>query len=224
MELRTLRTTVLAGGLAFIASGPALAQQQQECAQRLDRVEQQLSQVQLEAQRQSDIKEVIEGARLLADIGDQEGCMNVVAELDRLMTTLDEAGRSKTVQGQHGAQPPAAAGQQSQEQKENPLAAMPAGDVIGAEVQNQEGDTVAEIVDLVKREDGEDLFAVLSVGGFLGVGDKKVVVPVNELEVGQEGQIVMAAASEEQLKDMPEYQADGFDSTVPAEQPPARRQ
>jgi hypothetical protein len=108
--------------------------------------------------------------------------------------------------------------------EQNPLAAMPASDVIGAEVQNQEGDTVAEIVDLVKRQGGEDLFAVLSVGGFLGIGDKKVVVPVNELQVGQEGQIVMVAASEEQLKNMPEYQEEGFESTAQAEQPPAQQQ
>ena len=108
--------------------------------------------------------------------------------------------------------------------EENPLAALPASDVIGAQVQNQEGDTVAEIVDLVKRQGEEDLFAVLSVGGFLGIGDKKVVVPVNELEVGQEGQIIMAAASEEQLKNMPEYQEEGFESTAQAEQPPAQQQ
>jgi hypothetical protein len=95
---------------------------------------------------------------------------------------------------------------------ENPLAAMPASEVIGAEVQNQQGDTVAEIVDLVKRQGEEDLFAVLSVGGFLGLGDKEVVVPVNELQVSQEGEIVMVNASEDQLKGMPEYEEEGFES------------
>jgi PRC-barrel domain len=91
-------------------------------------------------------------------------------------------------------------------------------------VQNRDGDTVAEIVDLVKRQGEEDLFAVLSVGGFLGMGDKKVVVPVNELEVDPEGQIIMAAVSEEQLKNVPEYQEEGFESTAQAEQPPAQQQ
>ena len=69
---------------------------------------------------------------------------------------------------------------------------MPASDVIGTEVQNAEGETVAEIVDLVKEQGAEDLYAVLSVGGFLGIGDKKVVVPLEELDVDQEGEIVMA--------------------------------
>jgi hypothetical protein len=113
----------------------------------------------------------------------------------------------------------AAADQQPQQEEEeteltdeNPLAAMPASEVIGAEVQNQQGDTVAEIVDLVKRQGEEDLFAVLSVGGFLGLGDKEVVVPVNELQVSQEGEIVMVNASEDQLKGMPEYEEEGFES------------
>jgi hypothetical protein len=55
------------------------------------------------------------------------------------------------------------------------------------------------------REGQEEMFAVLSVGGFLGIGDKRIAVPVSELDVGQDGQIVMVNASEDQLKQMPEY-------------------
>jgi PRC-barrel domain len=83
---------------------------------------------------------------------------------------------------------------------------------------------VAEIVDLVKRQGQEDLYAVLSVGGFLGIGDKKVVVPVDELDVRQDGEIVMANASEDQLKQMPEYEEQGFESTAQIDQPPAQQQ
>jgi hypothetical protein len=95
--------------------------------------------------------------------------------------------------------------------QDNPLAVMPASDVIGSEVRNAEGDTVAEIVDLVKRQGQDDLYAVLSVGGFLGIGDKEVVVSLDELDVGQNGEIVMANASEEQLTQMPEYEAEGYE-------------
>ena len=97
----------------------------------------------------------------------------------------------------------AAAEQEMAATGESPLAAMPASDVIGADVVNAEGQTVADIVDLVKKTGEEDLYAVLSVGGFLGIGDKKVVVPINDLDVTQDGQIVMANASEDQLKNMP---------------------
>ena len=98
---------------------------------------------------------------------------------------------------------------------------MPASDVIGTEVQNAEGDTVAEIVDLVKEQGAENLYAVLSVGGFLGIGDKKVVVPLEELDVGQEGEIVMANVTEDQLRNMPEFNEKGYESTAGLEEQPA---
>jgi hypothetical protein len=250
MALRGLRGALLAAsGLALIATGSAIAQQEQKCGQRLDRIEHQLSRAKLEPQRQSDIAEVIEGARLLAKTGDQDGCMNVVAKLDQLMTTLDEAGRPGSTQGGDGGadagsqqpqarertpappraarapQPEQAQDQQAQRPatRASPLAAMPASDVIGAQVLNRVGDAVAEIVDLVTRPGQEDLFAVLSVGGFLGIGDKEVVVPVDELEVGQDDQIVIANASEDQLKQMPPYEEKGYERAARTEQAPAQQ-
>ena len=114
--------------------------------------------------------------------------------------------------------------EQPQATGENPLAAMPASDVIGTEVQNREGETVAEIVDLVKQQGADEIYAVLSVGGFLGIGDKEVLVPLDELEVGQEGEVVMANASEDQLREMPQYEEEGYESMAglgeePAQQP-----
>jgi hypothetical protein len=50
------------------------------------------------------------------------------------------------------------------------------------------------------------------VGGFLGIGDKKVVVPINDLDVTQDGQIVMANASEDQLKNMPAFEEEGYET------------
>jgi hypothetical protein len=52
------------------------------------------------------------------------------------------------------------------------------------------------------------------------------VVPVDELDVGQDGQIVMANASEDQLKQMPEYEEEGYESTaqMQQEQQPAQQQ
>jgi hypothetical protein len=100
------------------------------------------------------------------------------------------------------AEEQAAKPEQPQATVENPLAKMRASDVIGAEVKNQEGDDVAEIADLVKQPGADEVYAVLSVGGFLGLGEKKVIVLLDELQVGPEGKIVMANASEERLKQM----------------------
>ena len=49
--------------------------------------------------------------------------------------------------------------------------------VIGADVLNSEDETVGTVEDLIAAPNDEVIFAVLSVGGFLGIGVKHVVVP-----------------------------------------------
>ena len=116
MHIPRLRTALLASSaLVFVASGPALAQEQ-DCTQRLDEIEQQLSQAQMDQQRQQDIQEVIRGARTLADTGDQEGCMQVVAELEDLTQLLEQQAEGGQ-QGQEQAQQPAQQEQQAQQQQ-----------------------------------------------------------------------------------------------------------
>lgn len=59
-----------------------------------------------------------------------------------------------------------------------------ASDIIGAEVNNADNEEIGEVDDLiVTREDGT-LKAVLSIGGFLGIGDRLVAVPYEELLIG----------------------------------------
>src|ERR671918_2052428 len=109
MVIRRLRTALLASsGLVLLASAPALAEEQ-GCTQRLDQIEQQLAQAQMDSQRQEDVQQVIEGARTLAETGDQEGCMRVVAELENLTQLVEEEG---TAQG--GQQQPQQDRQQAQ--------------------------------------------------------------------------------------------------------------
>jgi hypothetical protein len=88
----------------------------------------------------------------------------------------------------------------------SPLAELPASELLGREVVNEEGETVAEIVDMVKRPDGDEVFALLSVGGFLGIGEKEVAMPIERLDVGADDQIVLSNATEEELENMPDWQ------------------
>jgi putative membrane protein len=76
--------------------------------------------------------------------------------------------------------------------------------VLGSRVVNAKGDEVAKIEDLVVDEN-QIRYAVLSVGGFLGIGDKKVAVPFNELQLGENEAYLMSATTEQQLDQMPEY-------------------
>jgi PRC-barrel domain len=50
------------------------------------------------------------------------------------------------------------------------------------------------------------LFAVLQVGGFLGIGGRLVAVPYNQLQVSEDGRkIVLPGASKDALKKLSEF-------------------
>lgn len=56
-----------------------------------------------------------------------------------------------------------------------------ASNIIGANVLNEENNTVGEVHDLMVSPAGGPIVAVLSVGGFLGIGERYVAVALNDL-------------------------------------------
>src|ERR1700681_1582590 len=57
-----------------------------------------------------------------------------------------------------------------------------ASKVIGSSVTNDANETIGKIDDLLVSSDGKDPFAVLSIGGFLGMGSHLVAVPYDSLK------------------------------------------
>jgi hypothetical protein len=76
--------------------------------------------------------------------------------------------------------------------------------VVGSTVVNETNETVGTIDDLIVTPGDKVPFAVLSVGGFLGLGTKYVVVPYNSLEV-RDSKMVLAGATKDSLKSLPEF-------------------
>ena len=79
-----------------------------------------------------------------------------------------------------------------------------ASKVIGGSVVNEANDTVGKIDDIIIGQDGRTPFVVLSVGGFLGIGTKLIVLPYEQLQTTG-GKIVLPGASKDALKDLPEF-------------------
>jgi sporulation protein YlmC with PRC-barrel domain len=63
-----------------------------------------------------------------------------------------------------------------------------AAEILGARVRSAEGEDVGEIEDLVFSADAKVVTAVVSVGGLLGVAEKRVAVPYADLRVWPEDQ------------------------------------
>ena len=100
------------------------------------------------------------------------------------------------------------------------FAGMTAEDLIGQTVVNKNGDKVGKVDDIVLDANKKATLAVISVGGFLGIGAKDVAVPFDELQPGDNKAILMSDATKDQLKAMPEYKKgqDGY-SAYPRNQP-----
>jgi hypothetical protein len=75
---------------------------------------------------------------------------------------------------------------------------------VGSAVLNEANETVGTIDDLIVTPTEKVPFAVLSVGGFLGMGSKYVVVPFSSLEV-QDKKMVLRGATKDSLKSLPEF-------------------
>lgn len=76
--------------------------------------------------------------------------------------------------------------------------------VVGSKVFNGAGETVGTIDDLIVTPNDKVPFAVLSVGGFLGMGSKYVVVSYAALTV-VDNKIILNDATKQSIRDLPEY-------------------
>jgi sporulation protein YlmC with PRC-barrel domain len=79
-----------------------------------------------------------------------------------------------------------------------------ASKVIGSSVLNDTNETIGKIDDLLVSPDGKAPFAVLSIGGFLGIGARLVVVPYDSLKL-VENKIVLPGGTKDTLKMLPEF-------------------
>jgi len=86
---------------------------------------------------------------------------------------------------------------------------MRASKIVGSSVYNDQDQKIGSIDDLVIGSD-KTLSAVVSVGGFLGMGSKMVEVPFDKLHFGNtksssDNRVVMPGVTKEQLTSMPDY-------------------
>jgi len=83
---------------------------------------------------------------------------------------------------------------------------LEAEEIVGRDVVNKNGDEVGQVEALVIQPDKGDVHAVVSVGGFLGMGDRDVAIPLKEMEFGEENVTLMSQQTKEELEAMPEYE------------------
>ena len=79
-----------------------------------------------------------------------------------------------------------------------------ASKVIGSNVVNEENEVIGKIDDLLVSLDGKEPYAVLSIGGFLGMGTHLVAVPYETLK-SIDDKIVLPGGTKNSLRMLPEF-------------------
>jgi hypothetical protein len=156
------------------------AEQQQ---QRRDQEQQQLAAVETETETEADIDLEVEEVELEGELEEVEqevetAAMEVEAEGAELLTAVDPT------------------------LDEGVAAATPVGEILDYDVVNAAGEDLGDAERIV-RNNGE-LFLIVSAGGFLGIGDKEVALPMSRVSIRDE-MLVLQGLSEEELEQMPEY-------------------
>ena len=94
------------------------------------------------------------------------------------------------------------------------VAPMPAGQVliaadsiIGAKIRDVNGEEIGQVKQLMLTPEGRIQYAVLALGGVLGVGGEEVAVPWQSLQVKRDKTAVIVTADRQVLTQAPKYDA-----------------
>ena len=73
------------------------------------------------------------------------------------------------------------------------------------EVWNDVGEKIGKTEDFIVKSDGTVTFAIIDVGGFLGMGAHRVAIPVNQISAVKP-HVVVPGATKDALKSLPKFQ------------------
>ena len=202
MSRRILMATVAILALA----APAAAE---ERAQTGDQATEQLEQAQkmLEGAAGGEQAEGTSAAQMPATTAEGEPAEEPAADAEPAPMTAQEApveeAEPELAEGEEALPPPDMTFIEVQEAAQF----LAEEEVIGKDVVNLMDEEVGTIDDLVMDQDQKLVGVVLSVGGFLGLGEKWVAIPVDQIEFPAADQParLLAAVTEDQLKNAPDF-------------------
>jgi PRC-barrel domain len=79
--------------------------------------------------------------------------------------------------------------------------------VVGSSVYNEARDDIGAVDDIIIPRSGAPV-AIISVGGFLGIGSRYVAIPLSEMQLGQNDRWTLPRATKEYLKTLPPFTYD----------------
>lgn len=127
------------------------------------------------------------------------------AEPEVNIINKDAEGEKKQAQRSDQAQQP---------ESSQSLARTPLDQLQDKKVVTANGEELGSVQDIVADQHGNQTGFVVSVGGFFGIGDTKVLVPANEAELRNDQIVWQTSRSPDQLERTNEYRADQYQSVT----------
>jgi len=92
---------------------------------------------------------------------------------------------------------------------------LSAGTLIGDNVRNNEGEDLGKLEEImIDLDEGRVAYAVLSFGGFLGMGNKLFAIPWEALTVDTENEEIVLNVQKDVLEDAPGFDKDNWPDTT----------
>lgn len=124
------------------------------------------------------------------------------------MLALTGAGMPAVIVAQTDNRVDPAPSQMDRDEPQNRVGAggVQAMKLLGAEVKNARAETIGEVASVFLDPNGRVQDVIVSIGGFLGMGERDVAIPWNEVRVDAADGGVVTTLSEDELRALPEYQ------------------
>jgi len=79
-------------------------------------------------------------------------------------------------------------------------------DIIGKAVYNENNQRVGRIEDLIVAPDSAVSFAIVGAGGFAGLGRHDVAIPVQQIQLQDDGKFILPGATKDAIKALPKFE------------------
>ncbi len=113
---------------------------------------------------------------------------------------------------------PSAAGRASDTEAARSQSAINPEQYLHKDVVNTNGENVGQVDTLVTYDRTGSIEAVIDVGGFMGIGAKKIVVPLDQLQLKADKVVLNASLTKDQLKQGTPYNRSEFSAFEPEPQ------
>jgi sporulation protein YlmC with PRC-barrel domain len=200
-----------ASAAAIMAAAPAWA----DCTADLHDYDQTVTadneyRVAMSSQMRGDLRQLRDSAFLLQRAGQEEACQEVVAAIKDMVENPEKTAEEVPAYEDWNAQEIERL--KSAQSLDQLAGRMRAEEIIGSDIRNLKNEDLGEIDDiLLATDENETSYAIVSHGGFLGLGEKQIAVPMRNLKVTEDKDVFVLDVTEEQLDNAPGFERGKFD-------------